>query len=124
MPKYLDRVDDEIRWQQKDYQSGTITLYNEDYRHLINHAVMVRNEEAIKETIKDPDFVERDKNTEDRRVFYRYTEIATYYPKKSTGVIVEYADATQTDGRVVTAFAARIEGKKDAERVYERNKKS
>ena len=124
MPKYSDRVNDVVCWIEKDYQSGTITLYNEDYKHLINHTVMIRNENAIKETIRDPDFVERDKNAEDRRVFYKYTPTATYYPNKSTGVVVEYADATQTDGRIVTAYPARKEGKSDAERVYERDKNS
>ena len=121
MPTYLDRISDEIRWQVKDFQSGTVTLYEEDYKHLINHTLMIKNEEAIKESIQDPDFVERDKNEKDRRVFYKHSSIATYYPKKATTVVVEYADSTLTDGRVVTAFPGRKEGKKNAERIFERN---
>lgn len=126
MPIYLDRVLGKERWSVKDYQSGKVTLYEEDYQHMINHTVMVRNEEAVKETVQDPDIVERDRNEVNRRLFYKEVKTATYYSGKFpyTSVVIEYADATLTDGRVVTAFPVKKEGKANAERVYEKDKEN
>lgn len=123
MPTYFDRVFGELRWQVSGFESTSITLYQEDYEHLINHKIMANNEEAIKETVIEPDVVELDKNSEVRRVFYKETPKATYYPlKKYTGVVVEYADLTRTDGRIVTSFPTKKVGKENATRVYDRNK--
>lgn len=122
MPTYRDVSLGEYRWKISGYESTCFTLYEEDYQHLISHREMVGNEEAIKETITSPDVVELDKEFELRRVFYKETPKATYYPlSKYTGAVVEYADFSRTDGRVVTAFAVKKVGKNNATRIFDKN---
>ncbi len=127
MPDYGDRLSSEVVWSIKDYQSTTVVLYKEDYDHIIGrHPEMAKNEDAIKDTIADPDVVYRDKTHDDRASYYKKSQLAKYLPPKDryyTKVIVETADMTWTDARIVTAFPhANAEGK-ETDKLYERDKK-
>ena len=96
----------QVRWSVKDYQSTTISLYESDYAHIVeHHPVMRKNEAAIAETASSPETVYRDGEFDRRRVYYKQAKTATNREKiQYTAVVVEGADATWTDARIVTAF--------------------
>jgi hypothetical protein len=68
---------------------------------------MNKNVSAVQETIHTPDKVYRSVDYDNRKVFFKSTETATFGPKLLTKVIVQYDDLEQ--GEVVTAFPVKKE---------------
>lgn len=126
MPDYGNRLSSEVIWLTKDYRSTTVTLYKEDYEHIIGeHPNMKNNGPAIKDTIADPDVVYRDKDFDNRASYYKRSSLATYAssPKNLyTYVVLEAADRTWTDARVVTAFPKSNAAGRESDKIYERDK--
>lgn len=80
--------------------------------HIIGgHSIMVNNEKAVKDTIKDPDIVYESSQNSDREVYFKTSEFSTYSLK--TKVIVEYSPSKKNPdnvvGEVVTAFPVKDE---------------
>ena len=124
MPTYNDRIGGTIRWVLKDFMSATVTMYQEDYEHIVeHHPIMHQNEQAIKKTVQEPDSVYRDKEYDNRRVYYKSVSATTYASKVPiTAVVLEGADSTWTDARVVSAFPRKKEGGADNDIIYTRDK--
>lgn len=73
------------------------------YSHIVkNHNIMYKNSDAVEDAITTPDIVYNSDQYDDRKVFFKSSDIATYGKKFKTKVIVEYD--SDNNGEVVTAF--------------------
>ena len=75
----------------------------------LNHSIMGRNVDAVRETIVDPDYIFESLDSEppldDRRIYTKEVTTATYHPKiPYTHVVVSICGGT---GEIITAYPAK-----------------
>ena len=122
MPEHKELSTNTVRWITQDPFSATVSLYDIDFQHILeHHPNMRKNEDAIKETVMEPDSIYIDSESEKRRAYYRSKTSATYSDKLKTKVILEDESKIWTDARVVTAFPVKKEGESDVRKIYERS---
>lgn len=114
-----EHVPEKIVWSVKDYRYGTVNLYEYERQHIFeHHPELSRNEDAIKESIQDPDVVFPDKEYHQRQLFEKAETSASFSPKFRVRTVVEYEDNTLTSGYVVTAIKTKNEGGKGEKPIY------
>lgn len=107
-----------------NYEGITVSCTTDQWdNHIIDHAEMVGNVKAVKDTIKDPDTVYKSNQNVEREVYFKKTDVASYAPLL-TKVIVEYGPGKNNPdaivGDVVTAFPTKKEKGGIADVVYKR----
>lgn len=108
-------------WSDVDYKKRTVSMYTYERDHILegHSSPMADNFTAIYDTIVAPDSVYESGEFDNREVFFKNSEEATYYPKLLTKVVVEYNNTPMgSDGFVVTAFPTKKEGGNVGVRVY------
>lgn len=110
---------DNLIWHGKDYQNVTVCLFVPERDHILEgHSDMLANNfTAIYDTVSSPDSVYESGSHDNRKVFFKDSEKATYSPKFLTKTIVEYNE-DQTAGFIVTAMPAKKEGGNVGKQVY------
>lgn len=109
-------------WSGQDYQNKTVSLYAAERDHIINghNDQISENFTAIYDSVESPDSVYEGgvaKNNHGvRKVFFKKSAIATYYPKFLTKTVVEYP--TDDNGFIVTAFVTGKEGGNVGRKLY------
>ena len=97
-----------------NYKGCTVSCSKTQWNsHIITeHAVMNQNEDAVKDTLKNPDSVYKSSQNSNREVYFKTSIHSTYYPLK-TKVIVEYSQSKRNPetivGEVVTSFPQKEE---------------
>lgn len=91
-------------FKTQDVFGNNVTCTNSTwYYHIVtNHGIMSKNISAIVDTINDPDYVYEDKDYDSRKNFLKESTKATYSPKFTTKVVIEYD--MNDEGSVVTAY--------------------
>lgn len=97
------RNKDTLIWSGKDYQSRTVSLFEYDRDHIMEHEIMQDNFTAIYDTIVSPDSVYQSSESEVREVFFKRSKEANYRAGLLTKAVVEYT-MEGGDGYVVTAW--------------------
>lgn len=101
-----------------DPRNRKVKLYVDERDHIImEHPVMGRNFTAIYDTIQSPKAIYDSGECDNREVYFKKSELATYGTKYYTKAIVEF-DATRKEGYIVTAFPHEKEGGNIGERTY------
>lgn len=107
-----------------NYDNVTVSCSSSQWHdHIIyEHAVMEKNETAVKDTIKDPDSVYKSSQNDNREVYFKQSSNSTY--KHLTKVIVEYSESKKGNlkGEVVTAFPAPAEKGGIGDVIYKKSK--
>ena len=110
-------------WQGKDYENKTVSLYVNERDHIINdheNEPIAHNFTAIYDSVESPESVyeggEASNAHGDRKVFFKKSAIASYYPDYYTKTIVEYQ--TEKSGFIVSAFTSKKEGGNVGKKLY------
>ena len=110
-------------WQGKDYENKTVSLYVNERDHIINgheNELIADNFTAIYDSVEDPGSVYEGGNATNahgnRKVFFKKSEVATYYPRFFTKTIVEYPN--DESGFIVSAFVSKKEGGNVGKKIY------
>jgi hypothetical protein len=83
-----------------DHQGRTVRLTDERWRHILEHAEMVGMDEAVSQTLRDPQPVIRSRTDATARLNYRYY-FRTLAGDRWLCVVVKYSE---TDAFVLTAY--------------------
>lgn len=70
-----DRSKDSLIWQGTDYRSRTVSLYEHERDHILEHEIMGKNFTAIYETVERPDSVFLSTQNPEREVFFKVSEV-------------------------------------------------
>ena len=104
-PENNDHTKKNLIWSGKDHQNITVNLYVKERDHILeSHGEMLGNNfTAIYDSVEHPDEVYDSGEFDNRSVFFKKSEEATYYPRFFTKTIVEY-NSEGTTGFIVTSM--------------------
>ena len=123
--KYEEHVPEKLVWSVSDYRYGVVSLYEKERFHIFeHHPELKNNENAIKETIADPDIVFPDADYPNRQLFVKSETSASFSPQFKVRTVIEYDDKTLATGYVVTAIKVKNEGGKGEKPIYTKQEKN
>lgn len=115
----------DTKFSVNNYNGCTVSCSKSHWdTHVLLHQVMENNENAVKDTIKDPDAVYESKDYPNREVYFKSSEFSSY-KGLLTKVVVEYSPGIKNPqnivGELVTAFPSKEEKGGIGNVVYRKN---
>ena len=117
----------DTKFAVNNYNGCTVSCSKSRWEeHVVqNHQIMEKNEDAVKDTIKDPDAVYESKDSPDREVYFKASQFSTY-KGLLTKVIVQYSPGIKNPenivGELVTSFPSKGEKGGIGNVVYRKDK--
>ena len=113
---------DNLIWKGKDHKNATVCLFVPERDHILEgHGEIIGNNfTAVYDSVSSPDSVYESGSRDNREVFFKDSEEATYHNRLITKTVVEYNTA-RTAGFIVTAMPVKKVGGNIGVRTYPEN---